>query len=169
MHFDQALLKGTKANLTHKEIINSLNISLKPIIGRKTLSQLSKSQCYWNSDSLHWKKGEKTSFLICSFLVISRQRQLSAGISFRGVLSGNDLAKEEKLRGCSAHTSWLRYATKMCPLWYKIKCPSLVLYQRNPECLADSLEDDCRGNIWLFWKALEEQNRRKLAVNLVVA
>lgn len=46
MHFDQALLKGTKANLTHKEIINPLNISLKPIIGRKTLSQLSKSQCY---------------------------------------------------------------------------------------------------------------------------
>lgn len=140
--------------------------------GEKPLSQLSKSQCYWNSDSL-WisdlgKKGNRLFTLTGWFLVITQQRQLSIGISFPGVLSGNDLAKKEKLTGCCAHMAWLMYATKMCHLWHKPKCLRLHLHQRNPEYLVHNLGDDCSGNIWLFCKALQEQNRRKLAVNLVV-
>lgn len=81
------------------------------------------------------KRGKDLFIFTCSFLVITQQRQLSVGISIPGVLSGNDLAKKEKLTGCSAHMSWLRYATKMCHLWYKMKCLSLDLHQRNPEYL----------------------------------
>ena len=125
----------------------------------------------WSQPTLDWdsgKNGETLFIRTCSFLVITRQRQLSVGVSFPGVLSGNDLARKEKLAGCSAHMSWLRCTTRMCHLWYKIKHLSLDLHKRNPEDFIHSLEGDCSCNILLFWKALQEQNWRKLAVNLVV-
>lgn len=46
--------------------------------------------------------------------------------------------------------------------------PELRLTSKESWIFSSTLEGECSGNIWLFCKALQEQNRRKLAVNLVV-
>lgn len=78
------------------------------------------------------------------------------------------LSQERKINGLLCPHGLVIYATKMCHLWHKPKRPSLHLHQSCSGYLVHNLGDDCSGNIRLFCKALQEQNRRKLAVHLVV-